>query len=397
MKCNIAKDLVSLYAEGLCSGDTSAELEKHLEECADCKKTLEHYQTEISNEKNISEEPSKLKPMKKAAKKLKRNRVAAIILAVVLVIIFGCICVLSYGEMTYRCVSFSMISDYFRLKSVTESLAEGNTEPLVEILALDSEHYYLAPTLSNFKNPNEYRAFIKAQADNTYEKLFSGRDIDVRMSEMWYDNYDYGGEAWFYYDYFPLYISFEFCEGDNVIHTMQFRKLGHGKFEAYEYSSDMNNEEISFVGNVLPSDEIIIELTMRSMIRIKYQEIAVDKAETNRKCNWYIFVNGIYGGDNTDYTDRFKERITEMYKGNVIPKEVMYGINRFDDEKGLWVYSVWVEYEELDTGKSFVVNYDFLYNNSKFYVDPEREPYVVSSDVEIDSAVSEMVMNIFTG
>ena len=72
-----------------------------------------------------------------------------------------------------------MISDYFRLKSVTESLAEGDTEPLVEILALDSDRYYLAPTLSNFKNPNEYRAFIKAQADNTYEKLFSGRDIQT--------------------------------------------------------------------------------------------------------------------------------------------------------------------------------------------------------------------------
>lgn len=397
MKCNIAKDLVSLYAEGLCSGDTSAELEKHLEECADCKKTLEHYQAEIRTEKNISEEPTKLKPMKKAAKKLKRNRVAAIILAIVLVAIFGCICVLSYGEMTYRCISFSMISDYFRLKSVTESLAEGDTEPLVEILALDSDRYYLAPSLSNFENPKEYRAFVRTQADDTYEKLFSGRDIDVRMSEMWYDNYDYSEDAWLYYEPFPLYISFEFCEGDNVIHTMEFRKLGHGKFDVYEYSSGMDNEAISFVGNVLPSDEIIMELTMRSLVRRRYKEITVDKRETEITNGWHMFVNGIHGGDNTDYTDRLKERITEMYKGNVIPKDSMYGINRFDDEKGLWVYSVWIEYEVLDTGKSFVVNYDFLYNDSKFYVDPEKAPYIVSSEGEIDSVVSEMVMNIFVG
>ena len=36
MKCNIAQDLLPLYAEGLCSEETSRELEQHFAECKEC-------------------------------------------------------------------------------------------------------------------------------------------------------------------------------------------------------------------------------------------------------------------------------------------------------------------------------------------------------------------------
>lgn len=394
MKCNIAKDLVSLYAEGLCSEDTCAELEKHLEECEDCKEILRHYRTEINTENTFPEKPSKLEPMKKTSKKLKRNRFAAIMLSVVLIALFGCIGVLSYGEITNRCISFSVIADYFKLKNVTENLAGGNTEPLIEIITLNSERYYTASSFSNFKNQTEYKDFIKIHIDNTYEELFAGRDIDIRLSDFWQESYDYDDSIWNIGQY-PLYMEFEFCENDNVIHTMSFTKLGVGIYDIYDISSQKGTDT-SFTGNILAADEIIIEILMRSSVRKKYDSIVSDE-ETPRKNGWHMFVKGIYGSDDPDYENKFRERIEKMYSGNIIPKDTMYGLDRFDDQKGLWIYSVWVEYAALDTDKSFIVRYDFVYQNNKFYVDPDSEPYIISSDAEIDSTVSEMVLDIFTG
>ena len=48
MKCAVARDLLSLYAEDLVSPETAAELEAHLAVCADCRETLRRMRTEVS-------------------------------------------------------------------------------------------------------------------------------------------------------------------------------------------------------------------------------------------------------------------------------------------------------------------------------------------------------------
>ena len=37
MKCNIARDLLPLYFDGLCSDETRKQLEEHIENCESCK------------------------------------------------------------------------------------------------------------------------------------------------------------------------------------------------------------------------------------------------------------------------------------------------------------------------------------------------------------------------
>ena len=45
MKCELAKDLMTLYVEGMCSDASKEELEKHLQECPECAKQLETLRT----------------------------------------------------------------------------------------------------------------------------------------------------------------------------------------------------------------------------------------------------------------------------------------------------------------------------------------------------------------
>ena len=43
MNCELARDLIILYAEDLCSDKTAEELKAHLEQCSECSKRLEEY------------------------------------------------------------------------------------------------------------------------------------------------------------------------------------------------------------------------------------------------------------------------------------------------------------------------------------------------------------------
>ena len=72
MKCELAKDLIILYAEDLCSKETKVELEEHLEKCPECKKRLEEYKKELKDE--IKEE---IKQEKKAGAEQPKKEVAS--------------------------------------------------------------------------------------------------------------------------------------------------------------------------------------------------------------------------------------------------------------------------------------------------------------------------------
>lgn len=55
MNCNIVKDLIPLYIDDCCSDETSAEVKKHVEQCEDCKKTLNSMKNDFVEKESRSE------------------------------------------------------------------------------------------------------------------------------------------------------------------------------------------------------------------------------------------------------------------------------------------------------------------------------------------------------
>lgn len=51
MKCEIIRDLMSLYLDDVCSGETKQVVEEHLDECEECRKYIKQMQTELKIEK----------------------------------------------------------------------------------------------------------------------------------------------------------------------------------------------------------------------------------------------------------------------------------------------------------------------------------------------------------
>ena len=88
MTCEIIKDLLPLYADGICSEESAAQIKVHLEECEECRRKLEHYQASIAQkETQDAREDDMLRPMKKVKRKLRRHKWLSVTLGIFLTIL----------------------------------------------------------------------------------------------------------------------------------------------------------------------------------------------------------------------------------------------------------------------------------------------------------------------
>lgn len=89
LNCNIVDDLLPLYLEDICSEDSKAALEKHLQGCSSCREKLVRMKS--SDILYNAEKPKDQLSVAKYARKVKRHRVCIGILAVLLCAIAACI------------------------------------------------------------------------------------------------------------------------------------------------------------------------------------------------------------------------------------------------------------------------------------------------------------------
>lgn len=84
VSCDVVQDLVPLYAEDMLSEDSRKLVETHLDECSECKKTLDDLQ--LMNSLPIETDT---KPLKKIEKTIKKKKWYAIIIAVLITVLIG--------------------------------------------------------------------------------------------------------------------------------------------------------------------------------------------------------------------------------------------------------------------------------------------------------------------
>ena len=70
--CNVIVDLLPLYKENICSGETKELVEEHLRSCEECRQLCEQLNVPHNENKNM---PDEAETFKKVGKKLKRGRI----------------------------------------------------------------------------------------------------------------------------------------------------------------------------------------------------------------------------------------------------------------------------------------------------------------------------------
>ncbi len=122
INCEIVKDLIPLYSEGLCSETGRAAVESHIAECESCRRLLN---TPIERERPAPVPPEK-NVFKKLSRRLKMNMAVMISLGVVLLGVLGVVGYLSVGQIVKGAgmVSFETISQSIEVKKLARYIAD---------------------------------------------------------------------------------------------------------------------------------------------------------------------------------------------------------------------------------------------------------------------------------
>lgn len=396
MKCEIAKDLMTLYVEGMCSEEAKKELEVHLKECSNCANQLEELQKELNDaglakKADYTQENKKqLKPMKKVKKSLFRRKLVAVILGLLLIVVLLVVGQLSYGQMTNRGMSFSALADAARLKGVCESLAEGDSQELLDVMAFRIEDIYqIRYENSLHKSFEDYKAVVKQSMDETSAYYFGGKDIEVKVEEIWLSPYDENTAD----NMATTLIIIGFYEKEELIYTLEFGKVSPKKFIVYE---QVEENAPTFVANLLPYDDVILEITLRHATTRQYESLRAGET-TDRYGNGFQMIVEKNGTEEEKaaYKEGMKKRLKELYTSEWYFKEVLFAPEEFDVEKERWIYKVWFQVEDQETGNIAVLEQRFIYYNSDLYIMEDEEPAIMATNGEIPEAIEKQLLGLF--
>lgn len=104
ISCDIIKDLLPLYHDGVCSDDSRKLIEDHLTDCDQCKAELQLMHNEFSmkhTKKNLEDAEA----VKKLSKRWKKSMTTSLLKGIVVTIItIGVLALILYGLMDIRIV-----------------------------------------------------------------------------------------------------------------------------------------------------------------------------------------------------------------------------------------------------------------------------------------------------
>lgn len=417
MKCEMAKDLITLYVEGMCSEASKSELEAHLQECEECAKYLEKLQQELGkdglgyemsgkvSEQSLADTREKvgasrsdyteenrvaLKPMKKVKKSLVRRKIVAIILGLVLLVVLTGVGILSYGQMTNRGMSFSAIADAIRLKGVCEKLVEGDTQALLDVIAFRLADVYEVREQGRLNEDFEnYKKEIKRSMDEAYAYYFAGKDIEVKIEEIWLTPYEENTAD----DMAATALMIGFYEGKEQIYTLQFGKISPKKFVVYE---EIYDDRPTFAANLLTYDDVLLDITLRHAPSQQYNKLIAGGEVVQYGSGLYLIIEkGNTEEEKSAYKKVLREHLDQLYESKWYIKETFFAPDEYNVDKKRWIYKVWFQIEDQNNGNIVMLEQRFSYYNGDLYIIEDEEPVIMATNGEVPAEVEKMLLELF--
>ena len=396
MKCEVAKDLMMLYVEEMCSEASKEALETHLKDCPDCSKAYDALKKELegpdllAKQDYTDENMTELKPLKKVKKSLFRRKLISVVLGILLVIVLIGVVILSYGQMTNRGMSFSALADAVKLKSVCVKLTEGDTQALLDVIAFRIEDVYeVRNEDSMIEGFEEYKSAIKENMDEAYSYYFEGKDIDVRIEEIWLTPYEENAAD----NLAATAIMIGFYEGDELIYQMDFGKMTPKKFVIYEETYD---DRPTFAANLLGYDDALLDITLRHAPSRQYKRLVAGEMVNNYGSGLALIIEkGETEEEKSAYKDVLKEHLNQLYTNKWYVKEVFFAPDEYNADKKRWIYKVWFQIEDQNTGNIAMLEQRFAYFNADLYILEDEEPVIMATDGEVPADIQKQLLGLF--
>ncbi|MGM9608214.1 MAG: zf-HC2 domain-containing protein [Oscillospiraceae bacterium] len=171
--CEVIRDLLPLYIDGCCSGESRQLVEEHLEQCADCRRTWQEMTGQLPvpapEEEAPPEELPEEKPartMKKGLKKVRRRWIASIVIVALLIPLGK----MGWNEFRGSGICFTNLNDLAIADAFMRDLKRGDYEAALEHWDLERleesflERWFEEETLADFDADAREQFLQSAQA-----------------------------------------------------------------------------------------------------------------------------------------------------------------------------------------------------------------------------------------
>lgn len=248
MKCNVARDLLPLYFDGLCSEETKKQLEEHVEQCEECRELRRSLEAEQEWPDRNREWNRTIAPFRKVHRKIRRKNILIAVCAFFLLLSVVCTGVLAYGQIARKGVSFEWIYESIRFGHIGKQFADGDIDTLYQVLCggyqmWDAESGVIRLA---YADRESYDEDMKAAISEKYHQYFGGKGLTYKgIEDIGYRENPGAGNGR------TLSVSLKFRGEDNLEYYMTFYKALNGQYMVDDYFGD---PYITYVSGVEPAE-----------------------------------------------------------------------------------------------------------------------------------------------
>ncbi len=393
MKCEIIKDLLPMYVEEMCSQTTIEEIEKHIDSCPECKKCLDNYTKELDEEKykikreNKEISKSEIKPMYKINRRMKIRKVSIVVLIIILIAVLGSMSYLMYGELTNKCMSFSMAGDIIELNKITKEFAKGNSQALLDIMEIDEETELFINYKANGEGLKEYKNYLKTKIDDAYNNCLKDKKIKIKIIDIFQLPYDEVDDS----TNLVNMITYGFYEENQLKYSLSFIKGSDDKYEISGAACGKEYETKNYlIGIDVPGNNHLVEWILGDSIEESYNSYISGKTE--KTCSFYL---AYLRESKINADDPIHEAIQKLYDKGWYFKKSMYSIEEFDMKNEKWNITVWYYIENEESQASCILEEKVYYSDNKLMEESNIDGKLICVEGKIPKEIESILTSLY--
>ncbi len=374
--CEMIRDLIPLYSEGLCSDMSRQIVEEHTETCESCRQLLMQFPADAVP---ASPMPDESKPFRKVRKKMKKSRLRNVILSVALAAVVLPVGYLTVGQIVkqdYGMQSFETVWQSIEVRQLVKKLAEGDIEGYMTKCSwgdcgeIDAVNFTFQDYLIIHKHDME-------NLKQAYEKAFGDTCVEsIKVSSEYASMASDASSV----VYTRAVIAYE--NGEHLI--IDFHKREDGLYSGYCMETGESEEHLDFEKALNYVDEH--ELVPRGW----FEELLMTGETPLTEEQIDYAMPGILERFDAAYHEQLKASLTTFYQKGYLVDNCILTL-RYDEEKRMLYHDAVLFAKD---GQGSAIMQTRLYTTYRGLIPPEADMTTVYTDGCTDALASDLA-NLF--
>ena len=373
MKCEIIRDLLPVYCDGVCSPEAAAEIEQHTAECPECARLMADFKSEITAPE--SEESAPKKPFKKIKKSIFRNKLVIWLL----VLLFIPVVYLTIGQILHSpyVLSFETLISTCKARHLISKLNEGDIDYVIDSIDIYDMN------LQFYTQHDEIELNCRKTLEEYYN-LIKDKNPKITSSFCIYNNLMVDSDA-----IFPTTCVYVEADGISNI-NFWVCEMG-GKFmvmSTLDKITEENKELSNFICGKLDFAFNPSIMPLETITNVINGEQSSDKA--------YEVISGYYSDNqntNTEYEKKLAERFKQLDCAGISCYDISYGALYYNEETESFITDMILIFTDTNGNKIVYLRTVQVLYSYKFAILDEYPPEIIDGGVTPETR--EMIENLF--